>query len=107
MQPWYTDDAVERGKFAALHEPIKYLIVRGNLPGYSTDPTNSILVVSLRIVPSTEEYFQGMGVHMVTGSLYLGGFICDPVTENTWIDYKVKGWTASGKLLDGVDRQHP
>ena len=43
---------------------------------------------------------------MVTGSLYLGGFISDQDAKSTWIDKKVKGWVELLRTLSWVDRKH-
>ena len=48
-----------------------------------------------------------MGLHVVTKSRYLGGFIDDQSEEMAWIENKVLGWTASMELMDGVVRRHP
>ena len=59
--------------------------------GYFLDPTKSILVVDLRNVTRAEEFFRGMGVKIVTGSRYLGGFVGDRAAENSWLTEKVQG----------------
>ena len=48
-----------------------------------------------------------MGLRVVTGSRYRGGFIGDPVTEKSWLNEKVKGWTNSVEVLIGVARRYP
>ena len=48
-----------------------------------------------------------MGVKVVTGSRYLGGFIGGRVTEDQWIKAKVEGWAEWVKTLAGVARKHP
>ena len=80
------------------------LIVRGSLWGYLLDLTKIILVISLRNVLRAEEYFRGMGVHMVNGSRYLNGFMGYPVTEKVCIDENIKGWTDFMEVLDRVVR---
>ena len=57
------------------------LQLKGPARGYFTDPTKSILVVSEQNVPRDKDYFRGMGVQVVTGSRYLGGFIGERETE--------------------------
>ena len=48
-----------------------------------------------------------MGITVVTGSHYLGGFIGDMGTKNTWLADKVQGWAESVKTLSGVACNHP
>ena len=54
-----------------------------------------------------EELFLGMGIKVVTGSCYLGGFVGDRAAEEIWIEEKVQGWTESVKTQSGVARNHP
>ena len=54
-----------------------------------------------------EEFFQGMGVKLVTGSRYLGGFIGDRESETTWLDEKLQEWIESVRKILGVDYKHP
>ena len=51
--------------------------------GYFLEPTKSILVVAPRNVPRSEYFFRGMGVKIVTGSRYLGGFVGDGASEKS------------------------
>ena len=51
------------------------LQLKGPARGYFPDPTKNILVVSEQNVPRATEYFRGMGMQIVTGSRYLGGFV--------------------------------
>ena len=71
----YTDDAGAGGNFTHILAHIQYLQARGLPRGYFLEPTKSILVVDLRNVAQVEEFFRGMGIKVVTGNRYLGGFI--------------------------------
>ena len=106
IQPWYADDASAGGKFADIQEHMREMMVLGPLQGYSPEPTKSILVVSPRVVLKAEEYFRGMGVRVVSGICYLGGFIGDPVSEDAWLDEKLKGWRELVEVLEGVALRH-
>ena len=74
-QPWYVDDAGVGGAFDRFQD----IQVRSPPRGYFLDPTKSILVVA-------EKFFQGMGVKIVKGSQYLGGYIGDGAAWRS-------GWT--------------
>ena len=67
------------------------LQLRGPAQGYFQGPTKSILMVAESNVPRAKEYFRGIGIHVVTGSRYLGGFIGERETEDRWIQEKVEG----------------
>ena len=69
--------------------------------------TKSILVVAPRNVDKDEEFLWGMGMKVVTGSLYLGDLIGDREAETTYLDKKVQGWTELERMLLGVDHKHP
>ena len=47
-----------------------------------------------------------MGVRVVSGICYLGGFIGDPVSEDAWLDEKLKGWRELVEVLEGVALRH-
>ena len=85
----------------------RYLQLRGPARGYFTEPTKSILVVAERNVPRSKEYFRGMGLQVVTGSRYLGGFIGERETEDQWVKDKLEGWAEFVGTLDGVAHKHP
>ena len=83
------------------------LHLRGPAPRYSPDPTKSILVVAETNVPRAKEYFRGMGIQVVTGSRYLGGFIGERETEGQWVQKNVAGLADSVRTLAGVACKHP
>ena len=90
-QLWYADDAVAGGKFRDIMARFRDLQLKGPARGYCPEPTKSILVVSEQNVPRAKEYFRGMGVQVVTGSRYLGGYVGERETEGQWLQEKVEG----------------
>ena len=60
-----------------------------------------------RKVARAEEFFLGMGMKIVTGSRYLGGFVGDRTAEDSWLTEKVQVWIESMKTLSGVSCKHP
>ena len=73
---------------------LRDLQLRGAAQGYYLEPIKSILV------PRAKEYFQGMGIQIVTGIRYLGGFVEEREAEESWIQEKIDGWAES-------DHKHP
>ena len=61
-------------------------------------------MVSEQNVPQAKEYFRGMGVQVVTGSRYLGGFVEEREAEGQWIQANVEGWAELVRTLSGVTR---
>ena len=45
-----------------------------------------------------------MGVHVVTGSRYLGHLVGEPVLGKACMEEKLKGWMDSSEVLAGVAR---
>ena len=64
------------------------LQARGPPRGYFPEPTKIILVVASRNVARAGEFFQRMGIKVVTGSQYLGGFIGYGEAEKSWLEEK-------------------
>ena len=106
-QPWYADDAGAGGSFEAVMAHFKDLQLKESARGYFMEPIKSILVVAEQNVPRATEYFRGMGIKIVTGSRYLGGFVGEQETENQWVRTKVERWEESVSNLAGVARKHP
>ena len=75
--------------------------------GYLPETTKSILVVSLSNVSRTEEFFQWMGLRIVTGSRRLGGFIRDGAAEKIWMVKKFERFAEFVGTLEGVSHNHP
>ena len=75
--------------------------------GYFPEPTNSIFVVSPQNLAREQYFFLGVGIKIVTGSQYLGGFVGDRAAEDSWLAEKFQGWTELVKTLSGVVRKHP
>ena len=108
-QPWYADDAGaggggESGWILAYFWDQQD---RGPLQGYFPEPTKHILVVAPRNVERGELFFRGMGIKVVTGSLYPRGLVGDRESKDIWLAEKVQGWAESEKKLSGVSHKHP
>ena len=76
-QPWYADYARERGTFQQVQAHFLDLQAQGPARGYYPEMTKSILVVAPGNVARAEEHLRGLGIRVVTGHRYLGGFIDD------------------------------
>ena len=95
------------GTFNQVQVHFQYLQERGTARGYYPEPTKSILVVAPGNVAWYEEHFRGLGIRVVTGHRYLGGFLGDAAAEREWLEEKVQGWTESVRVLAGVALKHP
>ena len=81
----YADDAGSGGKFTNILEHLWDLQVQGPARGYYLEPTKIILVVAPGNVARAEEFFWGLGIKVVTGHRYLGGYIGDKEAEKRWL----------------------
>ena len=105
--PKFADDASAGGTFRGIRQHLDNLMVRGPPHGYFLDLTKSILVVSTHNFPRVEAFFRGYGLHIVTGSCLLGGFMGSKVAQDRWLGEKVEGWWDSVATLAGVAFRHP
>ena len=74
-QPWYADDAGAGVTFIDVQAHFQDLQARGPARGYYPESTKSILVVAPGNITQAEEHFRGLGIWVVTGHQYLGGFL--------------------------------
>ena len=89
-----------------MHAHFRDLQARGPARGYFPEPTKSILIVAPGNIARAEEHFRGLGIRVVTGHRYLGGFIGDTEAEREWLREKVQGWAESMNVLAGVAHKH-
>ena len=106
-QPWYADDAGAGRTFIDVQAHFQNLQARGPTRVYYLERTKSILVVAPRNVERSEEHFRGLGIWVVTGHRYLGGFLGDVLAEREWLGKKIQGWKESVAILAGVALKHP
>ena len=76
-QPWYSDDAGAGGTSIDVQAHFQDMQAQGPARGYYPDPTKSILVVAPGNVAQAEEHFRRLGIQVVMGHRYLGGFLGD------------------------------
>ena len=105
-QPWYTDDARAGGTFQKILEHFWDLQARGPSRGYYPEPTKIILAVAPGNVSRAEEHFQGLGIRVVMGHRYLGGYIGDREMERSWLKANITGLTESVSILAQVAQKH-
>ena len=86
---------------------LRDLSARGPARGYYPEPTKSILVVAPRNVARSKEHFRGLGIRVVTGHRYLGGFLGDEAAEREWLGKKIQGWKESVAIMAGFALKHP
>ena len=81
--------------------------MQGPSQGYYLEPTKRILVVAPGNVAREEDLFRGLGIKVVTGHRYLGGYIGDKEAEGRWLVENIMGWEESVEILAGVSCKNP
>ena len=66
-------------------EHLRDLQVLGPAQGYYPESTKRILFVARGNLAWTEDHFRGLGIKLVTGHCYLGGYIGDKEAEGRWL----------------------
>ena len=107
IQPWFADDASGGGKFLQLGKMIRLLIEKGPARGYFLEPTKSILIVRPSQVASAITQFADVGLTIVTGHRYLGGYLGEPEDERRYIEQKVEAWEEGVEALSKIAKNHP
>ena len=95
------------GKFQQILEHFLDLKTQEPAWGYYPDPTKSILVMAPGNVAREEEHFRGLGIRVMMGHHYLGGYIRDRESEGSWLEPNIKEWTKSVAFLARVSQKYP
>ena len=106
-QPWYAEDSGAGGKFPNIMEHLRDLQARVPAQGYYPDLIKSVLVLAPGNVDWAEDQFRGLGIKVVTGHRYLGGYIGDKEAEGMWLAENIKEWTELVEILAKVSQKHP
>ena len=106
-QLWYADDASAGGLLPDLHEWFSLVCSRGPAFGYFPEPRKSVLVVSQNFKMEAEAKFSNLGVKVVTGNRFLGGFVGDLSDQNSYVTSKVQKWVGHIKVLSDVATAQP
>ena len=83
-QIWYADDASVCGYLKNIHEWFSELCSRGPDFGYFPELSKCFLLVNNEFRPDAKRSFGTLGVRIVTGHHFLGGFLGD---HSRWIQY--------------------
>ena len=91
-QAWYTDDSACIGSFEYLKEWFSMLSDMGSAFGYYAEPRKSFLIVGPDDVSEAERIFGNLGIKIVTGCHYLGGFIGNGSNIDELLQQKISVW---------------
>ena len=106
-QVWYADDASAGGSLSDIRDWFSLLCSRGPSYGYFPEPSKSLVVVDEHFRSEAESLFQGLGVRIVSGHRYLGGFIGDLNQKNTFVQMKVDNWVKHVHVFSDIAAAQP
>ena len=91
-QNWYADDSACLARFELLREWLALLMIEGPKYGYFPKPEKSVIVVHPNYLHDAAIIFDDLGIKVVTGHRFLGGFIGSEVDSKDWLGSKVDSW---------------
>jgi hypothetical protein len=107
IQNWYADDAAATGELSAIKEWLKSLMHQGPNYGYYPEPTKSFLVVAPQFEEKAKILFSDIGVQIVTGQRFLGGYIGCDTGKALYMEKKVKHWNGCIEKLTEIAKSQP
>jgi hypothetical protein len=107
-QNWYADDAAAVGNLEDLAQWLGSLIQEGAAYGYFPEPQKSYLIVAPQFEERAKQLFgHRLGVNVVSGQRFLGGFIGNPTEKELFVKKKVANWSAHVEKLARVAASQP
>jgi hypothetical protein len=106
-QNWYADDSACSAKLPKLREWFDKLSEMGPDFGYYPEPRKTFLVVDPKDEVEANMLFGELGVAVVTGHRFLGGFIGDQESCNEYVDHKVQMWIRCVEKLTKAAESQP
>ena len=91
-QNWYADYSVCSAELPRLREWFDKLCEMGPDFGYYPEPEKTVLVVDSKDEAVTDRLFVKLGVTVVTGHRFLGGFIGEQEGNDEHVKQKVQKW---------------
>ena len=89
VQNWYADDSSCVGELSSVRRWFDRLSADGPAYGYFPEPSKTVLVVRSSDLERANDLFHDLGVSVVTGSQFLGGFMGEQSLAADFVKY---GW---------------
>ena len=107
IQNWYADDSSCTAKLIDLCVWFDKLYDIGPKYGYHPEPEKCILIVDADHEAEAKSMFQHLGIKVVNGYGFLGGFIGDRETTKQFLDNKTTGWVNNLVKLSKAAESQP
>ena len=85
-QIWYADDSACAAKPPLLHDWFQKLCQLGPYYGYYPEPKKTFVMVDENDVDAASACFHDLGIKVVRGHCFLGGFIGDEEHTKRFVD---------------------
>ena len=107
IQNWYADDASAIGELEHVQAWLQDLMVKGPAFGYHPEPHKCYLIVTPRLKERSELLFGPLGVKIVTGQRFLGGYIGDSHGQQLYMTKKITEWCSHVDKLATAAKNQP
>ena len=102
IQNWYAEDSSCIGELSSVRRWFDQLLSEGPAYGLFPEPSKTVLVVQASILQRARDLFHDLGVKVVTGSRFLGGFVGERSLAADFVSEKVKIWCNCIQQLSDV-----
>ena len=106
-QNWYADDSSCIADLGSLRAWYEELSRRGPTYGYHPEPSKTVLVVGPSDVQQVSTLFSDLGIRVVSGGRFLGGFIGEHSLVANFVSDKVQLWSRCVQRLSDVATLQP
>ena len=106
-QNWYADDSACVATLPSLHAWFSQLLSSGPAFGYLPQPVKTVLVVSPSYLNQAASLSSDLGIKVVSGSRFLGGFVGECSMASDFVAQKVKMWVDCVQRLSDVAKVQP
>ena len=106
-QNWYADDSACLAQLLLVREWFDRLMVEGPKYGYFPKPEKCYLIVHPDFILQADNIFRDLGIKVVTGQRFLGGFIGTASDVECWLQGKIASWVAAVEKMSHVAIHEP
>ena len=107
VQNWYADDSSCVGELSSVRRWFDKLLIGGPAYGYFPEPSKTVLVVGSSDLERASDLFRDLGISVVTGSRFLGGFVGERSLAADFVSNKVRVWCECIQSLSDVAISEP
>ena len=107
IQPWYADDAAMIGSTGTVKRAMLKLQELGPTRGYFPEPSKSVLICRDSDRARAKRDLDEFNFQYADGHRYVGGFIGNEASRDSWLDPQIQQWAKGVKILAKISRRFP